>query len=305
MQEENEVVLGIDIGATKTWLARLESGRLVTSEKIKTRSDRDRFLSDVHALIQTFLGSNLNKIEAIGIGAPGPIDLGRGVFRRLPNLPGWDGFDVRGEMETRYSVPVQVQNDANAAALGEAVHGAGRGYSSVYYITISTGIGGGLIMNNRIISGSMHLTGEIWALPLDNFGEQDILINSSSGPGIVRTVKRLLSQGRESSLSELDTFDTEQVYEYAQRGDELAQMVMEHAAWNMAYAINTVLLAVDPEVVLIGGGLACDDDCMINPIRKILPRIAYFEEHRRANIQKAQLWEEAVLYGAVSLFDQR
>ena len=79
---------------------------------------------------------------------------------------------------------------------------------------------------------------------------------------------------------------------------------MEHAAWNMAYAFNTVLLAVDPEVVLIGGGLACDDDCMINPIRKILPRIAYFEEHRRANIQKAQLWEEAVLYGAVSLFDQ-
>ncbi len=298
------MVLGIDIGATKTWLARIESGKLVTSEKIKTRSEQSFFLADLHALIEAFLDKELNKIEAIGIGAPGPIDLDRGIFRRLPNLPGWDGFDMRGELEARYHVPVRVQNDANAAALGEAVHGAGRGYSSVYYITISTGIGGGFIMNRHIINGNKHLTGEIWALPLDNFGKEDILINSSSGPGIVRTVKRLMEQGRESALSKLESFNTEEVYAYAREGDALARMVMEQAAKNMAYAINSVLLAVDPEVILIGGGLAFDDDCMINPIREVLPRIAYFEEHRRANIQKAQLWDEAVLYGAVSLFEQ-
>jgi glucokinase len=298
------MVLGIDIGATKTWLARLDSDRLVTSAKIRTRSEQTHFLDDLYALIESFCGKDLRNVEAIGIGAPGPIDLDRGMFRKLPNLPGWDGFDVRGTLETCYDVPVKVQNDANAAALGEAVHGAGRGYHSVYYITISTGIGGGFIMDRRIINGNKHLTGEIWALPLDNFGRQDILINSSSGPGIVRTVKMLMDQGRESTLSTLETFDTADVYNHACQGDVLATAVMEQAARNMAYAINTVLLAVDPDVILIGGGLACEDDCMINPIREMLPRIAYFEEHRRANIQKAQLWDEAVLYGAVSLFNQ-
>jgi glucokinase len=298
------MVLGIDIGATKTWLARLESGSLVTSEKIRTRSEQTHFLDDLYALIESFCGKDLHNIEAIGIGAPGPIDLDRGVFRRLPNLPGWEDFDVRDTLETRYRVPVRVQNDANAAALGEAVHGAGRGYNSVYYITISTGIGGGFIIDRRIINGNKYLTGEIWALPLDNFGREDILINSSSGPGIVRTVKMLMDQGRESTLSALETFDTAEVYNHARQGDALATAVMEQAARNMAYAINTVLLAVDPDVILIGGGLACEDDCMINPIREMLHRIAYFEEHRRANIQKAQLWDGAVLYGAVSLFNQ-
>ena len=298
------MVLGIDIGATKTWIARLESGRLHTSEKIMTKSGQTPFLDDLYALIEDFCGKDLSSIEAIGVGAPGPIDLDRGVFRKLPNLPDWDGFDLRGILEKHYTAPVQVQNDANAAALGEAVHGAGRGYSCIYYITISTGIGGGFIMDKRIVNGNKHLAGEIWALPLDNFGKQDILINSSSGPGIVRTAMMLMDRGRESTLSALERFDTADVYSHAQQGDELAADVIEQAARNMAYAINTVLLAVDPDMILIGGGLACDDDCMINPIREILPRIAYFEEHRRANIQKAQLWDEAVLYGAVSLFNQ-
>jgi glucokinase len=296
------MVLGIDIGATKTWIATLESGKLHASDKILTRGEQDSFLNDLYVLIDGFCGKRLKHIEAIGVGAPGPIDLDRGVFKKLPNLPDWDGFDLRSTLRRRYGVPVHVQNDANAAALGEAVHGAGREYSSIYYITISTGIGGGYIVDKRVVDGSSHLAGEIWALPLDNFGTQDILINTSSGPGIVRTAQMLIDRGRRSTLSELQHFDSADVFSHALQGDAVAADVMDQAARNMAYAINTVLLAIDPEVVLIGGGLACEDDCLINPIREILSRTAYFEEHRSANIQKAQLWDEAVLYGAVSLF---
>jgi len=298
------MVLGIDIGATKTWLAQLKSGKLLTSEKIMTRGTQTSFLEDLYTHINDFCGNDMKNVEAIGVGAPGPIDLDRGVFRRLPNLPDWDGFDLHGILERKFNVPVHVQNDANTAALGEAVHGAGRGYSNIYYITISTGIGGGYIVDKQIVNGNKHLAGEIWALPLENFGKQDILINSCSGPGIVRTAKMLIDQGRSSSLSDLVRFDSTDVYSHATRGDGLAADVMHQAARNMAYAINTVLLAVDPDVILIGGGLACDDDCMINPIREILPHIAYFEEHRHANSRKAQLWDEAVLYGAVSLFSR-
>ena len=195
-------------------------------------------------------------------------------------------------------------NDASAAAVGEHRFGAGKGARNLVFVTVSTGIGGGYIVDKHIVNGNMHLAGEIWALPLVNFGKLDILINSSSGPGIMRTARMLMDRGRESSLSDLEDFDSADVYSHAVRGDRLAADVMKQAAENMAYAINTVLLAVDPDVILIGGGLACEDDCMINPIREMLPRIAYFEEHRRANIQKAQLWDEAVLYGAVSLFNQ-
>ena len=298
------MVLGIDIGATKTWLARFEGGALVKSNKMATESDASRFLDDLKHLAGGFLAEDRGRLSAIGIGAPGPIDLDSGIFRRLPNLPTWEGFDIRGELESYFGVPVRVQNDANAAALGEAVHGGGRGYDSVYYITISTGIGGGFIMHKKIIDGANHLSGEIWALPVDNFGQQDILINSSSGPGIVRTAKRLMEQGMASSLSSLEAFDTEDVFTHAQMGDSLAQKVMEQAVRNMVYAIITILLAIDPDVVLIGGGLACEDDCMINPIRAMLSKAAFFEAHRTANIRKAELWDEAVLYGAVSLFDQ-
>jgi glucokinase len=296
------MILGIDIGATKTRLARLESGELVKSRKIVTRRDSSRFFSDLTDLIEEFIGADRSRLKGIGIGAPGPLDLDRGVFRKLPNLPSWDGFDIRGKLESVYDVPVRVQNDANAAALGEAVHGGGRGFGSVYYITISTGIGGGLIMNRRIINGANYLAGEIWALPVDNFGQRDILINTSSGPGIVRTASRLMGEGSASSLSELDGFDTEDVFAQARKGDPLAARVMEQAARNMVHAVITILLAVDPEVVLIGGGLACADDCMINPIRRMLGETAFFAPHRSANIRKAELWDEAVLYGAASLF---
>ena len=298
------MVLGIDIGATKTWLGRFVGGGLVKSDRIATDSDSSRFLDDLKRLIGEFLAEDRGRLSAIGIGAPGPLDLDTGIFRRLPNLPTWDGFDIRGELESYFGVPVLVQNDANAAALGEAVHGGGRGYDSVYYITISTGIGGGFIMHKKIIDGANHLAGEIWALPVDNFGREDILINSSSGPGIVRTAKRLMEQGMASSLSSVDALDTEAVYAHARMGDSLSQRVMGQAARNMVYTIITILLAIDPDVVLIGGGLACEDECMINPIREMLSNAAFFDAHRRANIRKAELWDEAVLYGAVSLFEQ-
>ena len=172
------MVIGVDIGATKTWLARLEGNTLIKSKKIKTNKNPAEFLSDLRALIKEFLGDDEKRIKAIGIGAPGPLDIQNGIFGKLPNLEAWDGFEIGREMKVQYRVPVRVQNDANAAALGEALYGGGRGYSSVFYITISTGIGGGFVLDKKIINRSNNLAGEIWALPVSNLGKPDILINS-------------------------------------------------------------------------------------------------------------------------------
>lgn len=297
------MILGIDIGATKTQLGRFEGERLVKSSRIATGAVPDRFLRELRQLIEEFLGADRGSIESIGIGAPGPLDPEEGVFGRLPNLPDWDGFDIREALGSSYGVPVRLHNDANVAALGEAIHGGGRDFRSVYYITISTGIGGGYILDRNIVSGAHHLTGELWTLPVVSFGQTDILLNSSSGPGIVRTARMLLEQGQPSTLSSLASFDTPEVFQQAKLGDALCLGIMENAVRNMALAVVSVLVVVDPEIILIGGGMAGDEECMINPIREAVSEIAHLEEHRRAPIRKAELWDEAVLYGAASLFD--
>jgi glucokinase len=298
------MILGIDIGATKTRLARLAGGGIETSERIATSPDPDAFLGDLFDLIDGFLSrKGIRNLKGIGIGAPGPLDLDRGIFRRLPNLGRWEDFDLPSSLRSRYGVAARIQNDANAAALGEALHGAGVNFGSVYYITLSTGIGAGFIFNGKIVSGRYHLTGEIWNLPVDSMGRQDILINASSGPGIVRNVRELIDRGEKSSLDALESFDAPDVFTHAQAGDEAARVVMENAARNMARVINAILVIIDPDVILLGGGLACDDACMIEPIRAHLKEEASFTAHRSADIRRAALWDEAVLYGALSLFD--
>jgi predicted NBD/HSP70 family sugar kinase len=297
------MILGIDIGATKTRLGYWQGERLEKSGKIPTSADPASFLEDLKHLVADFLGPDRDRLEGIGIGAPGPLDPKRGVFRRLPNLPQWDGFELGNLLSSSYRIPVRMQNDANVAALGEAIHGGGRGRASVYYITISTGIGGGFVLDNRIVSGAHYLTGELWTLPVLSFGRPEILLNSSSGPGIVRTARMLLDQGQPSSLGALESFDTADVFEQAEQGDDLCRKVMENAARCLAAAVVSVLVVVDPDIILIGGGMAGNDDCLINPIRKAVAETAYLEEQRRTPVCRAELWDEAVLYGAISLVD--
>jgi len=298
------MILGIDIGATKTRFGWLEGARLAISRKIPTNPNPDRFLEELRRLVEEFLGADQDRIEAIGIGAPGPLNPDRGIFGRLPNLPDWEGLEFRDALSSTYQVPVRIQNDANVAALGEAIYGGGKGIRSIYYITISTGIGGGFVLDRRIVSGARDLTGELWTLPVLSFGQPDILLNSSSGPGIVRTARMLLEQGQPSSLSSLESFDTADVFQQAELGDSLCRRVMENAARNMALAVVSVLVVVDPEIVLIGGGMAGNEQWLINPIRETVAEIAHLEEHRRTPIRRAELWDEAVLYGAISLFDE-
>jgi len=120
----------------------------------------------------------------------------------------------------------------------------------------------------------------------------------------VRTARMLLEQGQPSSLSSLESFDTADVFQQAELGDSLCRRVMENAARNMALAVVSVLVVVDPEIVLIGGGMAGNEQWLINPIRETVAEIAHLEEHRRTPIRRAELWDEAVLYGAISLFDE-
>lgn len=301
LRKVNIMVLGIDIGATKTVCAVLREGRLRKSERIRTKSEPEEFFDDLCGLIENFTGDDMSSIGAIGIGAPGPIRIEEGIFGCLPNLGLWDGFEMRKALESRYSVPVKIQNDANAACLGEAIFGGGRGFRSVFYITISTGIGGGFAIDGNIVNGGHDLTGELWTLPVENFGEEDILINTASGPGIVRNVRRMLRESDRSTPLEED-FDTEDVFKCADRGDPLCVSAVRKAIDDMSTVVISVLLIVDPDVVLIGGGMACSESLMIDPMRAKIAENGFLQRNKHAEIRRAELWDEAVLYGALSLF---
>jgi glucokinase len=114
-----------------------------------------------------------------------------------------------------------------------------------------------------------------------------------------------MQRGDKSSLAGLKRIDTRDVFEHAGKGDHVALRVIDNAVENMVYCIIAILLVLDPDVILIGGGLSCEDEYMIRPIKKMLEKRAYFENHIHANIQKAVLWDEAVLYGAISFFGER
>ncbi len=296
------MILGVDTGGTKTWIGLFENGRLETSVRIKTSGDPKNFLADLEALIQNFLGADRKKLKAIGVGAPGPLDIENGVFGRLSNLPYWEGFHLKSSLEQAYAVPVRIQNDANTAALGEALYGGGKVYPSVYYITMSTGIGGGLVMNRRIINGRNDLTGEIWALSVKNMGRPDILLNSTSGPGIVKNYLDLLKSTGRPEEPHNKSIGPKDVLEAAQRGDEAARDVLNNAVDCMADAVTAILHIIDPNIVLFGGGLTAEKSSIVALIRERVRSRLFFKRYAGTPLERALLWDDAVLYGALSLF---
>ena len=298
------MILGIDIGATKTRVGFIERETLVKSKSIGTNKDPERFLRDLSDLIEEFLGGKIKELSGIGIGAPGPLDPSSGAFGELPNLPLWNGFSIKSRIENLYSVPAFLQNDANVATLGEALYGGGRGYKYVCYITISTGIGAGFVIDKRIVEGKNNLAGEIWALTVDNLGQSDILLNACSGPGIVRNSKRLIDNGEESSLSTLDRIETKDVFNHAFNGDKVSKKVIENAWENMAFAIEIILVTLDPDIVLLGGGLCFEEKYMVDPVRERVYKRVFLETHKNTPVKRSDLWNEAVIYGAIALAQQ-
>ena len=295
------MILGIDIGATKTQLGYINNNKLVKSEIIKTKRDPEVYLKELFNLIDGFLRDDIKNISKIGIGAPGPLEPLSGKFGKLPNLPEWEGLSIKDMLEEHFNLPVYVQNDANVATLGEAIFGGGKDQKSVCYITISTGIGAGFVIDKKIVEGKNNLAGEIWALNVYNMGQRDILLNACSGPGIVKNAQRLIENGANSSLMNLNKIEPSDVFKHAFNGDEVAKKVLENAWENMARATEMILLILDPDVILFGGGLCFDEKYMVEPIRKKVYERVILHPYRYTRIKRSDLWNEAVIYGAIEL----
>lgn len=306
------IVFGIDIGGTTVKCGVFtEKGDLLDKWEIPTdrTNGGENILSDVAKSV-------LNKAEemkldrkdilGLGIGVPGPV-LADGTVLRCANL-GWGIVNVREAMEALVSMPVFVGNDANIAALGEAWKGGGRGYDSILMITLGTGVGGGLILNGKIVCGSNGAAAEIGHIIVNpeetdtcGCGGHGHLEQYASATGIVRMAKKaLLDESVDTALRTYIPLTAKDIFDEAKKGDETAMMLVDKLGSYLALAMTHVAAVADPKAFVIGGGVSRAGRILTDAI----------ERHYNDNIMKAlqnkeirlaELGNDAGIYGAASM----
>lgn len=317
-------VIGVDIGGTNLVVGAVsEDGAQLRSLKQEpTHAERgaDDVLERLIALVRAVIGEVEathpgTTIAGIGVGAPGPLDTRRGVVLLTPNL-GWTDMPLRDRLADGLGLPAALDNDANCAVLGEWWRGAARGARSVVGITIGTGIGGGLIVDGQLYHGASDCAGEIGHTTIETAGRRCACGNYgcleayASGPAIARRAVEALAAGAESLLPSFTGGDVQRitaqtVYSAAQAGDELALEVVADTAKYLGVGIANLINILNPEVVVVCGGVTLAGERLFAPLRREVARRAFKPAVARCRIVPGQLVGSAGVYGAALTFLNR
>jgi glucokinase len=295
--------LGIDVGGTFTKVALVDrSGRIIAKVKISSQgfSCKDSFLGSLRKCfkdLQIEAGVPASSCRGIGVGLPGPVDPERGLVLSLTNIPGWKDFPLVDFLKRSLSVPVSIENDANAMALAEARKGAARGFSHVLCLTLGTGVGGGLIMDGRIYRGPMFMGGEVGHIPVVpdgpscECGGRGCLELYVGNRAILARARRLF--GRPVALEDLSVM--------ARKGHGRARKIWQDVGARIGFAMAGVVNVFNPQVIVIGGGVSSAGSILIGAIRVALRRHAMQQLKGKVRIKRAQLGRDAGVLGAALL----
>jgi len=309
----DQCVAGIDIGGTKIALAVADvEGRVLQKTRFPARTAErgpHAIIEEALVGIERMLGKTGLCLAAAGIGCGGPLDRQRGLILSPPNLPGWDEFPVVRLVEERLGVPALLDNDANAAALGEHRYGAGRGYRDLVYITQSTGIGGGVIVRGELVHGVYDGAGEVGHMtvlpdgPACGCGGRGCLEALCSGTGLARRARERLAAGAASSLSALSLSEItgRAVAEAARAGDAVAGAVWDEMIHYLAVGVGNLFNVLAPEAVVIGGGVSEAGEQLFGPLRERVRARVRMLPPEKINILQASLGGDSALHGAVIL----
>jgi len=304
---EQKPVVAVDIGATKTVVAVFVDGEMREIARFPTADDPARAVEEIADCIA---GPALDAAPEtdgapVGIGSPGPLNPFDGVILAPPNMPRWIDVPLREQLEKKLRRTVRVENDANVGALGEAIYGSGEGFTSIFYVTISTGIGSGLVIDGRIHGGHRGIAGEVEAVePAHFYGRPDgLTLNEiSAGPGLVRSAKRRLAEGGQSVLSKYNgDFNTHELFAAVDEGDQIAIEILEAGRNGIAGLLTTALFTIAPDAIVLAGGLCTDSRWYVDPVRDKVKAWMKIPELAEVPIERAKLWDRAVLYGAAQL----
>ncbi|MFZ3244996.1 MAG: ROK family protein [Candidatus Acidiferrales bacterium] len=319
MQKTKRVILAVDIGGTKVEAGLVTSGgKILSTERarmVANKSAAEGLAAVCEAIDAILKGRRTQKVRAIGISVPGWVDSKTGTLLMAANLPCWKDFPLARKIQKHYRLPVRVANDAKAAALAEAAWGAGRGYSNMFYVTLGTGAGTGHVIDGKIYMGRRGPGGEgghttiDFHGPLCGCGKRGCAELYISGPAIARNARERI--GKDSGSGSLmlkfaggdaANVTAETVVKAAAVGDALAEEVLAEAAEHLAIWFGNIIDLLEPEVIVIGGGLAEVAMSLLAEIRRHLDRWACSPGHQETAIAKAFYGAESALVGAGALW---
>jgi len=299
--------IAIDIGGTHIRVASYNSEGTSPVVHHRTRSHAtepgvyDRLVQAIDKIWSP-------EVTAIGIASPGPLDPYTGTILATPNIPEWRNFPLAPNLSKHFGVPVHLDNDANMAGLAEWKFGAGKGHHDLVYLTISTGVGGGVISNDHLLQGFHGMGGELGHMIIDpngppcGCGKNGHVESFSSGPAIARYINEQLNARRKSSLQPHPNLSAAQVADAALAGDSLAISAFARTGHYLGIAVANYLAIFDPSILIFGGGVAQVGDLLFKPFEESL-RKHTFHPHYLDNlvIAKAELGDNAGLLGALAL----
>lgn len=310
------LLLALDFGGTKLtagvavagqhhWRARRQ---LFSPPNADATYDFETMVS----LARSLLSDGEGRPAAVGVSFGGPVNASEGIVLLSHHVPGWENTPLRARLESVLGVPVSIDNDANAGALGEGRFGAGRGCQSLFYITVSTGIGGGWVLNGQVYHGADSVAGEIGHITVEHggpaciCGRRGCLEAVAAGPAIARRAReRLLAEPQAGAIlrqladGAIEAVTAKHVAQAAQAGDELARQLLDEAARALGFGISYAVSLMNPERIVVGGGVAKSGTRYFEVVRaaawaNVLPEM-------RVDIVPAALGDDAPLWGAVAL----
>jgi glucokinase len=284
------MIAGIDLGGTQVRLALARTdGRIISSVRARTAQLETPRRLVGWAAEQVDRHGGRGRVRHAAIGAPGPIDVRKGLLVNPPNLLGWKNVPLAAMLSDELGCPVEMENDANLAGLGEFHQGAGRGAETVVYITWSTGVGGGLILDGTLFSGAHGSAGEIGHMVLDPDGPLD----SCGQRGCVEA----FCGGR--SLAAHGGVSAAELFRSAAAGNVEAAAVVRRAATYMGHALVNLTNLFDPEVIVIGGGVTQSWRQVAPVMLQVLRGSPFIKPARRPRLRRGRLGDRAGLVGAV------
>jgi glucokinase len=308
---------GIDLGGTKILsVVASAEGETLAQDRRQTRAQEgpQAVIARMVASLKTAARRgdlDAGRLAAVGVVAPGPLDYNRGVVGDVPNLPGWNEVPLAEEMRAALGVPIFVDNDATAAALGECVFGAGRGYRHVIYVTVSTGIGGGIVANGRVYRGASGAAGEIGHQviqddgPLCSCGRRGCLEELASGTAIAHRAHELIAEGKGAGIARMagegEPITAKTVHRAALQGDLEARRLIEDAGHYLGVGLANLVNIFNPELIILGGGMTNMGRMLLDPARAVVMREPFAQPRKDVRIVRAGLGARVGALGAVAL----
>lgn len=315
MAKTKEYAIGVDLGGTSIKVGVVsKSGKIVKKTAVETLADQGPkvVIEQIKKGIRQVSTEYKKQIQAIGIGSPGVVNAKKGTVENPPNLPGWGKVNLGKILEKEFGLPVMVENDANAAAIGELIFGAGKKFSDFIMVTLGTGVGGGLILKDKLFRGEMGGAGELGHMTIDykgnacNCGSVGCVETYVGNNYLVERVIKELEAHPGSKIQEMLDYDMSKltpkiIHDAALEGDEFAKKVIDDTGRYLGYALASSVNLLDVSNVIIGGGVAGFGEPLFNSVRETIKDRALKSFADKIKVIPAKLKNEAGIKGASAL----